>query len=96
MVNFKGRTIRKLMVEAGEVKKNIRARENLVKNNSCMLINPKKYSGYSPKKNSYKEFDDEKNSCSSKFSTPPPPLKATFCFSFCFQSFAQLINSAIY
>ena len=28
--------------------------------------------------------------------SPPPPAKATFCFSFCFQSFAQLINSAIY
>ena len=26
-----------------------------------------------PKKNSYKEFDDEKNSCSSKIPLSPPP-----------------------
>ena len=26
-----------------------------------------------PKINSYKEFDNEKNSCSSKIPTPPPP-----------------------
>ena len=59
-----------------------------------MPINPKEYSCYGPQKNSHKEFDNAKNSCGSKF--PPPPPKATFCFSFCFQSFAQLINSAIY
>ena len=26
-----------------------------------------------PKKNSYKEFDNEKNSCGSKIPLPPPP-----------------------
>ena len=26
-----------------------------------------------PKKNSYKEFDNKKNSCSSKIPLPPPP-----------------------
>ena len=26
-----------------------------------------------PTKNSYKEFDNEKNSCGSKFAPPPPP-----------------------
>ena len=36
-------------------KKNIRPREN-----SCTAINPKKYSCYGLKKNSYKEFDKEK------------------------------------
>ena len=40
----KGRTIRKLMGGLAEYKKNIRARENEMKNNSCTPINPKKYS----------------------------------------------------
>ena len=35
-----------------------------------MPINPKKYSRYGLK-NSYKEFDNEKNSCSSKIPLPP-------------------------
>ena len=30
-----------------------------------------------PKKNSYKEFDNEKNSCGSKIPHPPPPKKKT-------------------
>ena len=32
-----------------------------------------KYSSYGLEKNSYKEFDDEKNSCGSKIPRPPPP-----------------------
>ena len=32
-----------------------------MKKNSCTLINPKKYSCYGLKKNSCKEFDNEKN-----------------------------------
>ena len=52
-------------------KKKIRARENLVKKNSCTPINPKKYSCYG--QNSYKEFNNEK-----KFprleNSPSPPL----------------------
>ena len=31
-----------------------------MKKNSCMPINPKKYSCYGLKKNSYKDFDNEK------------------------------------
>ena len=27
-----------------------------------------------PEKNSYKEFDNEKNSCGSKIPLPPPPI----------------------
>ena len=34
----------------GEVQKNIRARENYMKKNSCTPINPKKYSCYGLKK----------------------------------------------
>ena len=63
----KGRTIRKLTgLERGgggwraKYKKNIRARENSTKKNSCTTINPKKYSCYGLKKNSFKEFDNEK------------------------------------
>ena len=41
-------------------KKNIPARENKLKKNSCTPINPKKYSCYGLKKNSYEEFDNEK------------------------------------
>ena len=37
----------------------------------CTPINPKKYSCYSLKKNSYKEFDNKKNSCRSKIPLPP-------------------------
>ena len=48
-----------------------------MKRNSCMPIIPKKYSFYTPQKNSYKEFDNEKNSCGSKI-PHPPPLPTTF------------------
>ena len=58
----------------GEVqKKYIRARENEMKKNSCTPINPKKYSCNGLKKNSYKEFDNEKNSRGSQIPHPPPP-----------------------
>ena len=51
----KGRTIRKLIGGAGagaraKYQKNIRARENEMKKNSCTPINPKKYSCYGLKK----------------------------------------------
>ena len=55
----------------GEYKKNIGARENKMKKNSCTPINPKKYSCYGLK-NWYKEFDNEKYSCVSKIPHPPP------------------------
>ena len=54
-------------------KKNIRARENEMKKNSCTPINPKKYSCYGLKKNSYKEFDNEKKFLRLENSPPPPP-----------------------
>ena len=53
-------------------KKNIRARENEMKKNSCTPINPKKYSCYWLKKNSYKEFDNEKKFLRLENSPPPP------------------------
>ena len=43
----------------------------LKEKNACTPINPKKYLFYVLKKNSYKEFDNDKNSCGSKI--PPPP-----------------------
>ena len=44
------------------------------KKNSCTPINPKKYSCHGlKKKNSYKEFDNEKIPAARKFPTPPPP-----------------------
>ena len=60
----------------GGPKKNIRARENEMKKNHGRQLTLKKYSCYG-KKNSYKEFDNEKkkkNSCGSKIPLPPPPL----------------------
>ena len=70
---FKGRIIRKLMGGGGgrSTKKN--SRKGLIQKNSCTPINPKKYSCKGLKKNSYKEFDKEKNSCGSKIPLPPPP-----------------------
>ena len=44
-------------------KKYFRKRKLNEKTNSCTLTNPKKCSFYGLKKNSYKEFDNEKNSC---------------------------------
>ena len=42
-----------------------------MKKNSCMPINPKKYSCYGLKKNSYKDFDNEKKFLQRKNSPPP-------------------------
>ena len=70
---IKGRTIRKLIggqvgakykkiLAQGKIKwKKNHARQLLLKNIHALA-----------KKNSYKEFDNEKNSCGSKISLPPP------------------------
>ena len=50
----------------GEVQKKYSCKGKLNEKNSCTPINPKNYSRYDLKKNSYEEFDDEKNSCGSK------------------------------
>ena len=42
-----------------------------MKKNSCMPINPKKYSCYGLKKNSYKDFDNEKKFLQCENSPPP-------------------------
>ena len=55
----------------GEYKKNIGARENKMKKNSCTPINPKKYSCYGLK-NWYKEFDNEKIFLRLENSPSPP------------------------
>ena len=68
IANNKGRTIRKLIGGGGgaKYKKNIAQRKfKWKKKTSCTPINPKKYSCYGLKKNSYKEFDNEKK-------IPPP------------------------
>ena len=72
-VNSKGRTIRKLM-GAGEVQKKNSRKRNLNEKkflhaNQLIL---KKYSCYSLKKNSYKEFHDEKKFL--RLENSPPPL----------------------
>ena len=41
--------------------------------NEKKSINPKKYSCYGLKKNSYKEFDNEKKFLQLENSPPPPP-----------------------
>ena len=57
-------------------KKNIRVRQNSWNETkkSCTPINPKKKFMLTPKKYSYKEFDNEKNSCGLKIPHPPPPV----------------------
>ena len=57
----------------GKYKKNIRARENYVKKNSCTPINPKKYSCYGLKKIHTRNLITKKNSCGSKIPLPPTP-----------------------
>ena len=57
---------------AGVFQKKIRAKENLIKKNSCTPVNPKKYSCKGLKKNSYKEFDNEKKFLQLENSPPPP------------------------
>ena len=44
-----------------------------MKKNSCTPINPKKIFMLWPKKNSFEEFVNEKNSCGSKVIPHPPP-----------------------
>ena len=44
-----------------------------MKKNSCTPINPKKYSCYGLKKNSYKEFDNEKKFRRLENYPPSPP-----------------------
>ena len=58
---------------AGEVQKKYSRKGKLNEKNSCTPINPKKIFMPWPNKNSYKEFDNEKNSCGSKVPLPPPP-----------------------
>ena len=55
-------------------KKNIRARVNEMKKNSCTPINPKKYSCYGLKKIHTRNLITKKNSCGSKIPLPPHNL----------------------
>ena len=80
-----------------EQKKNIRARENEMKKNHARQLTLKKYSCYG-KKNSYKEFDNEKkkkNSCGSKIPLRPynisngPSLKYLLCFVYFYLIFSN-------
>ena len=72
-----GRTIRKLM-GLSEVPKKYSRKGKLNGKKSCTAINPKIIFMLRPKKSSYKEFDDEKNSCGSKIPHPPPPPPHNF------------------
>ena len=56
---------------AGEVQKKIRAKENLIKKNSCTPINRKKYSCKGLKKIHTRSLITKKNSCGSKIPLPP-------------------------
>ena len=69
-------TIRKLMGGRGasEVQKKYSRKGKLNEKNSCTPINPKKIFILWPKKNSYKEFDNKKNSCEKFPEHSPPPL----------------------
>ena len=55
----------------GEVQKKYSRKGKLNGKNSCMSINPKKVFMLWPKKNSYKEFDNEKNPSGSKIPNSP-------------------------
>ena len=56
---------------AGEVQKNIRARENQLKKKLCTPINPNKYSCNGLKKIHTRNLITKKNSCGSKIPLPP-------------------------
>ena len=56
---------------AGEVQKKYSRKGKLNKKKLCTPINPKKYSCYGLKKNSYKKFDNEKKFL--RLENPPPP-----------------------
>ena len=58
-------TFRKLMGGRAKYKKNIRARQNWMKKNSCTPINPKKYSCWGLKKIHTRNLITKKNSCGS-------------------------------
>ena len=57
--------------EASEVQKKHSRKGKLSEKNSYTPINPKKYSCYGLKKNSYKEFDNEKKFLRLENSPPP-------------------------
>ena len=59
---------------AGEVQKKYSRKGKSNEKNSCTPINPKKYSCYRLKKNSYKELDNEKKFLRIENSLPPPPI----------------------
>ena len=59
------------MEGAGEVQKNIRARESKMKKKILARQLILKIFMLWPKKNSYKESENEKNSCGSKIPLPP-------------------------
>ena len=70
----KGRTIRKLMGGGeGKVRKKYSGKGKLNKKNSCTPIYPKKYSCHGLKKNSNKEFDNEKKFLRLENSPSPTP-----------------------
>ena len=54
-------------------KKKIRAKENLIKKNSCTPVNPKKYSCKGLKKIHTRNLITKKNSCGLKIPPSPPP-----------------------
>ena len=59
----------------GQSTKKYSRRGKLKEKNSCTPINPKKYSCYGLKKNSYKEFDNGKKFLLlENFLSPPPPI----------------------
>ena len=55
-------------------KKKYSRKGKLNEKKSCMPVNPKKYSCYGQKKNSYKEFDNEKKFLWLENYPPPPPI----------------------
>ena len=57
---------------AVEVQKKYSRKGKLNEKNSCTPINPKKIFMLWPKKNSYKEFDNEKKFLRLENSPPPP------------------------
>ena len=58
------------LISGGGAKYNNNIREGKI---TCTPINPKKYSCYGLKKNSYKEFDNVKKFVRLENSPPPPP-----------------------
>ena len=76
-MGYKGRPIRKIIGGggAGEVRKKYSRKAKFRKWRKNSLINPTKKFMLTPKKYSYKEFDNEKKFLRlENFPTPPPPL----------------------